>query len=53
MKIRMPTHLYRSVSILVKLTNFQSVHGTLEPQDTPEGGRGEVSPGHLNLGIAA
>lgn len=53
MKIRMPTRLYRSMSILVKLTNFQSVHGTLEPQDTPEGGRGEVSPGHLNLGIAA
>ena len=35
MERRMPKHLYKSVSVLVELSNFQSVRGTLEPQDVP------------------
>lgn len=51
MEKRMPKHLYRSVSILVELSNFQSIHGPLESQDIP-GGEG-VFPDQLNFKMAA
>lgn len=51
MERRMPKHLYRSVSILVEFSNFQSIHGTLESEDIP-GGEG-VFPGQLNLKMVA